>query len=39
MGMVGEDEGEDVSVAVEDVVDEAGFGFRVFNVAVTDVVC
>ena len=37
--MVGEDEGEDVPVAVEDVVNEAGFGFGVFDVVGSDGVC
>ena len=37
--VVGEDEGEDVPVAVEDVVYEAGFGFGVFDVTISDIIC
>jgi len=35
--VVGEDEGEDVPVAVEDVIDENVFGFGVFDVVRSDV--
>ena len=37
--MVGEDEWKDIPVAVEDVVNEAGFGFGVFDVVCSDGVC
>ena len=37
--VVGEDEGEDVPVAVEDVVNEAGFGFCVFDIVCSDSIC
>jgi len=37
--VVREDEGEKVSVAVEDVVNEAGFGFCVFDIVCSDGVC
>ena len=36
-GVVGEDEGRDVSVVVEDVINEAGFGFGVFDVVRSDI--
>ena len=37
--VVGEDEGEDASVAVDDVVDEAGLGFCVFDLVCSDGEC
>jgi len=37
--VIGENEGEDVSLVMEYVINEAGFGFGVFDVTISDIIC